>query len=47
LAYQLDRLDRACEAAEAALALRRGLGDRNYSAGALGALDNVVSQLHI
>jgi tetratricopeptide (TPR) repeat protein len=46
MAYRLDRLDRACEAAEAALALRRALGDRNYIAGALGNLANVVTQLH-
>ena len=46
MAYRLDRLDRACEAAEAALALRRALGDRNHIAGALGNLANVVTQLH-
>ncbi|HEY7091685.1 MAG TPA: tetratricopeptide repeat protein [Ktedonobacterales bacterium] len=46
MAYRLDLLDRACEAAEAALALRRASGDSNQIAGALGNLANVVAPLH-
>ncbi|HEY7020802.1 MAG TPA: tetratricopeptide repeat protein [Ktedonobacterales bacterium] len=46
MSYRLDRLDRACEAAEAALALRRASGDSNQIAGALGNLANIVAPLH-
>jgi predicted ATPase/DNA-binding XRE family transcriptional regulator len=42
MAYRLDHLDRACEAAEAALALRRTLGDGYHIASALGNLAAVT-----